>query len=332
MPAFRAIWLERQSSAETAAVVRDLDDGDIPPLADAVTIDVAYSTINYKDALAITGRAPVVRRFPMVPGIDLAGTVAESRSPMWKSGDEVLVNGYEIGEVYWGGLAGRARVKADWLIRKPGTMTLFETMAVGTAGYTAALALMRLEAHGVDRNVGPVLVTGATGGVGSLAIMLLAASGYTVTASTGKTSEAEYLRELGATEVIDRDALTRPGKPLQPERWAAAIDSVGSHTLANVCASVKYRGVVAACGLAQGMDLPATVAPFILRGVTLAGISSVLTPMEERLAAWSRIERLINRPGLQRLSREIGLADGIPVSHDVLAGAVRGRAVVNVNR
>ncbi|MGH9310661.1 MAG: MDR family oxidoreductase [Vicinamibacterales bacterium] len=328
----RAIYLEKTRSGATTAAIRQLDDGDFPASEHDVVLDVAYSSLNYKDALAITGRSPVVRRFPMVPGIDLAGTVAESRSAKWQRGDEVLVTGYEIGEVHWGGLARRARVKSEWLVRKPETMTLFETMAVGTAGFTAALAMTALEAHGGGPDAGPVLVTGATGGVGSIGIMLLAASGYTVAASTGKSHEADYLRQLGAREIVDRGALSAPGKPLQRERWAGAIDSVGSHTLANVCASMKPRGVVAACGLAQGMDFPATVAPFILRGVTLAGVSSVMTPMPERLAAWQKIERLIAHEQLRGLAREIGLEEALDLSPQVLAGAVRGRLVVNVNR
>jgi acrylyl-CoA reductase (NADPH) len=329
---FNAIYLERQGTGATTASLRELADDSIPPLDGAVTVDVAYSTINYKDALAITGKSPVVRRFPMIPGIDLAGTIVESQSPDWKAGDEVLVNGFEIGELHWGGLAQRARMKTEWLVRKPETMSLYETMAIGTAGYTAALALMAIEAHGIGPADGPVLVTGATGGVGSIAIMLLAAGGYTVVAATGKTAEAGYLQQLGASEIIDREMLSQPGKPLQRERWAAAIDSVGSHTLANLCASTKFRGVVAACGLAQGMDFPATVAPFILRGVTLAGISSVMMPMAERLAAWGRLERSIDRAKLQGLSREIGLGAAIDASAQVLAGTVRGRMVVNVNQ
>jgi acrylyl-CoA reductase (NADPH) len=332
MPSFRALYLERSPSGATTASLRELREEETPALDGAVTVDVAYSTINYKDALAITGKSPVVRRFPMIPGIDLAGTIVESESPDWRPGDEVLVNGFEIGELHWGGLAQRARMKTEWLVRRPETMSLYETMAIGTAGYTAALALMAIEAHGIEPGDGPVLATGATGGVGSIAIMLLAASGYTVVAATGKTGEAGYLQQLGASDVIDRETLSQPGKPLQRERWAAAIDSVGSHTLANICASTKFRGVVAACGLAQGMDLPATVAPFILRGVTLAGISSVMMPMDERLAAWRRLERSIDRAKLQRLSREIGLGAAIEASAQVLAGAIRGRMVVNVNQ
>jgi acrylyl-CoA reductase (NADPH) len=303
---------------------------EMPPMEDAVLVGVAYSTINYKDALAITGRGPVVRRFPMVPGIDLAGTVLESADQSWLPGDDVLVTGCEIGEVHWGGLAERARMKPAWLVRRPETLTLFETMALGTAGFTAALALTAIQRHGVDPSAGEVLVTGASGGVGSLAVMLLAASGFRVVASTGKAAAADYLRELGATEIIDRRELAAPGKPLLRERWAAAIDAVGSHTLANVCASTRTRGIVAACGLAQGMDFPATVAPFILRGVTLAGISSVLVPMPERVAAWRLLERLVDRPRLHALSKEIGLSDAIPAAAHLLAGEVTGRLVVNV--
>jgi len=266
----------------------------------------------------------------MVPGIDLAGTVVDSRSPDWRAGDHVIVNGWEIGEKYWGGLAQRARVRGEWLIRKPADLTFYDAMAVGTAGYTAALSVMAIERHGVTPESGEVLVTGATGGVGSIAILMLAASGYHVVASTGKQHEADYLRQLGARDVVDRASLSQPGKPLQTERWAAAIDTVGSHTLVNVCASTRYDGIVAACGLAQGMDFPATVAPFILRGVTLAGINSVLTPAERRRAAWTMIERLVDRVRLRRLSREIGLAEAIARSPALLAGGVTGRLVVNV--
>ena len=333
MSTFRALYLERMDGdGSTVARERQLRDEEVPPLDAAVMVDVAYSTLNYKDALAITGRSPVVRRFPMVPGIDLAGTVAESGSAEWPPGTDVIVNGWEIGELYWGGLAQRARMKTDWLIRRPDALSLHDTMAVGTAGYTAALAVLALERHGAEPSAGDVLVTGATGGVGSIAIMLLAAAGFRVVASTGKAGETEYLRQLGAAEVIDRAALAKPGKPLQKERWAAAIDAVGSHTLANVCASARYRGVVAACGLAQGMDFPATVAPFILRGLTLVGINSVLTPRDERLAAWRTIERLLDRARLRELSREIPLADAIPAAGELLAGNVRGRMVVDVNR
>jgi acrylyl-CoA reductase (NADPH) len=330
---FRAIYLERSGpSGPTLASVREVTDGDIPALDGAVLVDVAYSTLNYKDALAITGRSPVVRRFPMIPGIDLSGTITASEDAAWPTGTDVIVNGWEIGELYWGGLAQRARMKTDWLLRRPDTLSLYDTMAAGTAGYTAALAVRALERHGVEPGAGDVLVTGATGGVGSLAVMLLAASGFRVVASTGKPAEAVYLEQLGAAAVVDRGSLSAPGTPLQKERWAAAIDAVGSHTLANVCASTRYGGVVAACGLAQGMDFPATVAPFILRGVTLAGINSVLTPRSERIAAWQMIERLANRQRLRALSREVALADAIPAASELLAGRVRGRIVVDVNQ
>lgn len=332
-PAFPAIYLERNDSdGTTAASIRQLHIDEVPPLPDAVTVDVGWSTINYKDALALTGRSPVVRRFPMVPGIDLAGTIAESDDSRWPTGTAVVVNGWEIGELYWGGLAARARMKTDWLVRKPESMSLLETMAIGTAGFTAALALLALERHGVTPPAGDVLVTGATGGVGSVAIMLLAASGFRVVASTGNTGEAEYLRRLGAAEILDRETLSRPGKPLQKERWAAAIDAVGSHTLANICASTRYGGMVAACGLAQGMDFPATVAPFILRGVTLAGINSVLAPAADRIAAWRALERLIDRGLLRAIVREIALAEALPAAAELLAGRVRGRLAVDVNR
>jgi acrylyl-CoA reductase (NADPH) len=330
---FRAIYLDRADpTAPSLASVRDLREDDVPALEPAVIVEVAYSTVNYKDALAITGRAPVVRRFPMVPGIDLAGRVGRSDDTAWPAGTEVVVNGWEIGELYWGGLAQRARMKTDWLIRRPEAMSLYDTMAVGTAGYTAALAVLALERHGITPPSGDILVTGATGGVGSLAVMLLAASGFRVVASTGKPAEAHYLEQLGAAAIVDRGSLSAPGKPLQKERWAAAIDVVGSHTLANVCASTKYGGVVAACGLTQGMDLPATVAPFILRGVTLVGINSVLTPRELRAAAWRKLEQFVDRVRLGALSREVALSDAIPAAAELLAGRVRGRIVVDVNR
>jgi len=330
---FRAIYLEKNDAGATVAGVRDLDEGTLPEGgAGTVTVEVAYSTVNYKDALAITGKSPVVRRFPMVPGIDLAGSVVETQSPQWQVGDQVVLNGWGLGEGHWGGLAQRARVKGEWLIRKPETMTSFETMAIGTAGYTAALCVMALEKNGVSPKDGEVLVTGASGGVGSIAVLLLAAGGYHVVASTGKPGEAAYLRDLGAKEVIDRETLSKPGKPLQKERWAAAVDAVGSHTLANVCASTRYGGTVAACGLAQGMDLPLTVAPFILRGVVLAGVDSVMAPLQKRQAAWNRIEKSIDRARLKSLSREIGLEEAIAAAPEVLAGKVTGRLVVDVGR
>ena len=329
---FRAIYLEKDDAGATHASVRVLDESALPASDGTVTIAVAYSTMNYKDALAITGRSPVVRRFPMVPGVDLAGSVVDSRSALWRPGDEVVLNGWGAGESWWGGLAERASVKDGWLIRLPGSVTAFDAMAVGTAGFTAALSVMAIEAHGVRPGDGDVLVTGATGGVGSLAILLLAAGGYRVIASTGKLHDQEYLQQLGAAGVIDRATLSEPGKPLQAERWAAAIDAVGSHTLANVCASTRADGIVAACGLAQGMDFPSTVAPFILRGVTLAGINSVQVPVDRRVAAWEKIARLVDRTRLHGLSHEIGLAEAISAAPDILAGTLRGRLVVNVAR
>jgi acrylyl-CoA reductase (NADPH) len=267
-----------------------------------------------------------------VPGIDFAGTVLASKSALWQTGDEVVLNGWAAGEDWWGGLAQQARAKGEWLIRKPSTFTPYETMAVGTAGYTAALCVAAIERHGVGPSQGDVIVTGATGGVGSIAILLLSARGYRVVASTGKLRDTGYLRDLGASDVIDRATLAQPGKPLQKERWAAAVDTIGSHTLANVCASTRSNGIVTACGLAQGMDLPATVAPFILRGVTLAGINSVMVPIERRLAAWEMLERLIDRSKLRSLSREVGLSEAIGVAPRFLAGEIAGRLVVNVAR
>jgi len=330
---FRAIYLEKGPTGETLASLRDLPESALPPLDPGiVTIAVAWSTMNFKDALAITGRSPVVRRFPMVPGIDFAGTVVASRSALWQPGDEVVLNGWGAGEDWWGGLAQQARTKGEWLIRKPATLTPYETMAVGTAGYTAALCVAAIERHGVVPSHGDVIVTGATGGVGSIAILLLAARGYRVVASTGKLRDTGYLRDLGASDVIDRATVAQPGKPLQKEQWAAAVDTVGSHTLANVCASIQSSGIVTACGLAQGMDLPATEAPFILRGVTLAGINSVMVSMEKRVAAWAMLERLIDHDKLKSLSREIGLSDVIGAAPRFLAGEITGRLVVNVAR
>lgn len=327
---FRAIYIDRPDAGETIAALRDLDDAAIPLQgAGTVTLDVAYSTLNYKDALAITGKSPVIRRFPMVPGIDVAGTVAESHSPHWRPGDEVLATGCGLGEEHWGGLAGRARVKGEWLVRRPQTMTLRDTMAIGTAGFTAALCVMAIEAHGVNPDEGEILVTGATGGVGSIAIVLLSTSGYHVVASTGKLGEEPYLKRLGARDVIDRRTLSEPGKPLQKERWAAAIDTVGSHTLVNICAATRFHGIVAACGLAQGMDFPATVAPFILRGVTLAGINSVFVPSDKRQRAWMLLEQRLNRDTLRMLSHDIDLAQAIDAAPRLLDGAVTGRLVVN---
>ncbi len=325
---FRAIWIEKVEggqSAEVRELERDRLEGE-------VLVRVAYSTLNYKDALAITGRSPVVRKFPMVPGIDLAGVVEESRDPAWKAGDRVVLNGWGIGESHWGGLAQLARVRGEWLVRLPEAFTERQAMAIGTAGYTAMLCVLALEHHGLRPADGEVLVTGASGGVGSVAVALLAKSGFTVAASTGRPQEAEYLKSLGASSIVDRAELSAPGKPLGKERWAGVVDSAGSHTLANACATTKYRGAVAACGLAQGMDFPATVAPFILRGVALYGIDSVRAPTPLRIWAWDRLAADLDPARLESITREIGLAEAIPAAGDLLAGRVRGRLVVDVNR
>ena len=295
-------------------------------------MDVAYSTLNYKDGLAITGKGPVVRKFPMVPGIDVAGTVRESRHPDYKAGDRVVLNGWGGGETHWGGLAQVARLKGDWLVPLPQALTPRQAMAIGTAGYTAMLCVIALERHGVSPDKGEVVVTGAAGGVGSTAVALLSRLGYTVVAVRGRQEEAEYLRGLGAAEVLDRAAFSEPGKPLARERWAGAVDVAGSHTLANVCAATKYRGVVTACGLAQGMDLPASVAPFILRGVSLIGIDSVMCPRPERLEAWDRLVRDLDPAKLDAITDEIGLTDVVATAERLMAGRVRGRVVVDVNR
>lgn len=297
-----------------------------------VTIDVAYSTLNYKDGLAITGKSPVVRRFPMIPGVDLVGTVTDSASSRFKPGDTVLLNGFGVGETHCGGLAEKARLKSDWLIKLPDGISPQQSMAIGTAGYTAMLCVIALAEHDVKPDSGEVLVTGANGGVGSFAVALLAKLGYTVVASTGRMEEADYLKKLGAAEIINRNTLSEPGRPLAKERWAAAIDSVGSHTLANVCASTRYGGIVAACGLAQGFDFPATVMPFILRGVTLAGIDSVMRPLADREAAWARLAELIDGDMLDEISHEIGLDEVIETGKQLLEGKVRGRIVVDVSR
>lgn len=327
---FNAILINKDDAGYHAAV-ESLDDAALPP--GTVTVEVAYSTLNYKDGLAITGQGGgVVRRFPMVPGIDLAGTVLHSEDPAYSVGDAVLLNGWGVGETHWGGLAQRARLDGDWLIPLPKGLSARQTMAIGTAGYTAMLCLLALERHGLRPEHGEVLVTGANGGVGSFAIALLARQGYRVVASTGRPQEADYLKSLGASEIIDRTALSQPGKPLQAERWAAAIDSVGSHTLANVCASTRADGLVAACGLAQGMDFPATVAPFILRGVSLLGINSVTRPKQERIEAWSRLAQDLDLDQLDAITREISLGEALGAAQSLLDGQVRGRLVVDVNR
>ncbi len=326
---FKALLIDKDAAGYRAGIA-ELEDDRLPE--GDVTVRVAYSTLNYKDGLAITGKGPVVRSFPMVPGIDLAGTVEASSHPGFKAGDAVLLNGWGVGEVHWGGLAQRARLKGDWLVPLPAAFTPAQAMAIGTAGYTAMLCVLALEKHGVTPDQGEILVTGAAGGVGSVAVAVLAKLGYRVVASTGRVEEGDYLKELGAVEVIDRATLSAPGKPLARERWAGAVDTVGSHTLANVCASTRYRGVVTACGLAQGMDLPASVAPFILRGVTLAGIDSVYCPVPERLAAWQRLGRDLEVTKLARMTCEIGLSEAVAKAGELIAGRVRGRVVVDVNR
>ena len=312
------------------ARVADVDDKDLPE--GDVTVAIDYSTVNYKDALALTNASPIVRKWPMVAGIDGAGTVVESSHALWQAGDRVILNGWGVGEGHWGCLAQKARLKGDWLVRLPAGMTARQAMAIGTAGYTAMLCALELERLGATKERGEVLVTGATGGVGSIAVAILAGRGYRVVASTGKLHEADYLKALGAAEVVDRKALSEPGKPLQKERWGAVVDSVGSHTLANACAQTVSEGVVAACGLAQGMDFPVTVAPFILRGVTLRGINSVYAIRAHRERAWDHLARELDHDALESMSAEIGLAEAIARSPDVLAGKVRGRLVVDVNR
>ena len=296
-----------------------------------VTVRVDYSTLNYKDSLAITGAAPVVRKFPMVPGIDFTGTVIESTSEEFAPGDRVVQNGWGAGEVHWGGLAQKARVKSDWLVGLPEKFSTRQGAAVGTAGYTAMLCILALERSGVTPGNGEILVTGAAGGVGSVAVSILAGLGYTVVASSGRPAEADYLKALGAAEIIDRAQLSEKGPPLGKERWAGAVDCVGSQTLVNVCATMKYGGTVAACGLAQGMDFPATVMPFILRGITLAGIDSVYCPKPLRTEAWRRIASDLDLGQLEQMTSEIGLSDVIDTASQQLAGQTRGRVVVNVN-
>jgi len=329
MTDFRGILITKDEAGYQARLqgidLSGLPDGD-------VTVRIDWSTLNYKDALAITGQSPVVRRFPMVPGIDFAGIVMESRNPAWRVGDPVVLNGWGVGETHWGGLAQQARVRGDWLVRLPAAFTARQAMAIGTAGYTAMLCVLALERHGIRPGDGEILVTGANGGVGSIAIALLARLGHRVVASTGRLSEADHLKALGASEVMDRGELSAPGKPLGKERWAGVIDVVGSHTLANACATTRCRGAVAACGLAQGMDFPASVAPFILRGVTLYGIESVMAPQSARVEAWERLGRDLDIARLDSITREIGLSEAIATASDLLAGKVRGRVVVDVNR
>ncbi|WP_445620223.1 acrylyl-CoA reductase (NADPH) [Kushneria sp. Sum13] len=325
---FNAILVE-QTDQQGRAAITQLETASLP--AGNVLVRVEWSTLNYKDALAITGKGAVVRRFPMVPGIDLAGVVEHSEHPEWTAGDRVLLNGWGIGEEHWGGLAQYARVDGEWLTRLPPSLNSHQAMAIGTAGYTAMLSVLALERHGLTPDRGEVLVTGANGGVGSYAIALLAARGYHVVAATGRPQESAFLERLGAAEIIDRSDLSKPGKPLARAQWFAAIDSVGSHTLANLCAMTRPDGLIAACGLAQGMDFPATVAPFILRGISLLGINSVTRPAEEREHAWARLAEDIDPALLGEISRDIRLSDTLDAAEQLLEGTIRGRLVVDVN-
>jgi acrylyl-CoA reductase (NADPH) len=330
---FKALLLTRdEATKRTIASLTELDEAAL--VGDgAIEVRVEYSTLNYKDALAITGRGAVVRRFPLVPGIDLAGVVASSRDPAWPVGTRVVVTGWGLGESHWGGLAQRARLRSEWLLRLPPAFTTRRSMAVATAGFTAALAVMALQRHGLQPGDGDVLVTGAAGGVGSIAVALLAGLGYRVVASTGRPQEAAYLQRLGAKAIVDRAELAQPApKPLQGERWAGVVDAVGSHTLANACAQTRANGAVAACGLAQGSDFPATVMPFILRGVTLYGINSVHNPNAQREQAWALLARHVDAQALESMTTEIGLTQVIEAAPRLLDGAVRGRIVVNVDR
>ncbi|WP_259780569.1 acrylyl-CoA reductase (NADPH) [Aestuariispira ectoiniformans] len=325
---FDAILIDKDENGQTAKLTQ-LDENSLPE--GDVTVRVAYSTLNYKDGLAITGKSPVVRKFPMVPGIDFSGVVEQSDHPDYRPGDKVVLNGWGVGETHWGGLAGMARVKGEWLVPLEPAFTLAQAMSIGTAGYTAMLCVMALERHGVTPESGPVLVTGAAGGVGSVATAVLSKLGYHVAAVTGRREETDYLTGLGAKEILDRAEFSEPGKPLAKERWAGAVDVAGGQVLANVCASLMYRGTVAACGLAAGMGLPATVAPFILRGVTLAGVDSVMCPREDRLEAWHRLARDLDPSILDGITESIALADVIPMAEKLLAGQVRGRVIVPID-
>jgi acrylyl-CoA reductase (NADPH) len=326
---FKAVLIEKDAQSYRAGI-QSLDEARLP--AGDVTVRVGYSTLNYKDALAITGYGPVVRQFPMVPGIDFAGTVEHSGDSSYIVGDKVLLNGWGVGESHWGGLAQIARVKGEWLIPLPTAFTARQAMAIGTAGYTAMLCVIALQRHGVTPGSGEILVTGAAGGVGSVAVAVLSKLGFRVAAVTGRPAEADFLRQLGAAEILERAQFAAPGKPLAKERWAGAIDVVGSHTLANVCASLRYGGVVAACGLAGGMDFPATVAPFILRGITLAGVDSVMRPRSDRLEAWRRLTQDLDIKKLDLLTEEIGLSQATERAALFLQGQIRGRIVVNTDR
>jgi len=328
MATFKAIVIDKTAAGQSVAL-KDFDEKDL--MEGDVTLRPEWSTVNYKDGLALTGKAPVVRRFPMIAGVDFAGTVEQSTHPEWKAGDRVVSTGWGLGETHLGAYAEKARVKGDWLVRLPSGLSAREAMAIGTAGFTAMLAILALERHGLSPKSGPVVVTGAAGGVGSVATAVLAKLGHHVIASTGRTSEADYLKGLGAAEVIDRNELSAPAKPLGRERWAGGVDSVGSTTLANLLSMTKYGGAIAACGLAGGMDLPTSVAPFILRGVCLLGIDSVMCPISPRKAAWERLARDLDRAKLVEITNEIGLGQVIDVAPKILAGQVRGRIVVKIS-
>lgn len=326
---FKGILIDKADDKQTAKLT-DIDEAQLPD--HDVTVDVEYSTLNYKDALALTASAPIVRKFPLVPGIDFSGTVSVSDNPNYKPGDKVVLNGWDVGESHWGGLAGKARVKGDWLVPLPDAFDTRQAMAIGTAGYTAMLCVLALERQGVTPDKGEIVVSGASGGVGSVAVAVLSKLGYKVVALTGRVEEGDYLKALGASEVMDRAELEGPGKPLARERWAGAVDTVGSHILVNICAATKHGGVVTACGLAAGMDFPATVAPFILRGVTLVGINSVICPFEERVEAWQRLGQDLDVAKLDAMVSEIGLSEVIDTAPQFLDGKVRGRIIVDVNR
>jgi acrylyl-CoA reductase (NADPH) len=327
MATFEAVVIEKVDAGQTVRLT-DFDDKDL--MDGDVTVAVEYSTINYKDGLAITGKSPVVRRFPMIAGVDFAGTVEQSSHPAWKPGDQVVLNGWGLGETHLGAYAHKARVKGDWLVRLPASMSARAAMAIGTAGYTAMLSVLALERGGITPGRGSIIVTGAAGGVGSVAIALLSKLGYHVVASTGRSSEADYLKRLGAADIIERKELAGTPRALGKERWAGAIDAVGSTTLANVLSMTRYGGVVTACGLAGGMDLPTSVAPFILRGVSLVGIDSVMCPLALRQEAWRRLETDLDRGKIESVISEIGLADVIEAAPRILAGEVRGRIVVKI--
>lgn len=326
---FKAVFLQKNEQGEFKASIEQINENQLPETGD-VLVQISHSTLNYKDGLAICNKSPVVRQWPMIAGIDGAGTVLESAHPNFKAGDEVILNGFGVGETHWGCLAEKAKLKGDWLIKMPAGLNAEQAMAIGTAGYTAMLCVLGLEAHGVKPEHGEILVTGATGGVGSVAIALLSKLGYTVVATSGKADQTDFLKNLGATEILDRKLLSEPGKPLQRERWAGVVDCVGSHTLANACAQTKYGGTVTACGLAQGMDLPSSVAPFILRGVTLKGIDSVMAPLSVREEAWRRLASDLDLNKLQSLSRLLTLDDAIEAAGKIMAGTNTGRVIIKI--